>query len=190
MGILDLFRKDEVTGSKVLVCSLEGRFADWLKMDSGVYKRFYPSTTSTAFASIANLIEALNQKYDIVHVLCGLNASGAITDGNGGSVSGSDLIKKCSEASVKLLWIAANNASDAYIKGFNARGQKINLVMVIDRRGPFFSPFLNNLLAKMSGGEAMPIAWNSLNPQVPSSVHPDAPDAIFFAGRGAVKLLP
>lgn len=190
MGILDLFRKDEVTSSKVLVCSLDPRFADWLKMDSGVYKRFYASTTSTAFANVADLTQALNQKYDIVHVLCSLNATGAITDGIGGSISGTDLIGKCSEGNVKLLWIAANNAPDAYIKGFNARGRKINVVMVIDRRGPFFSPFLNNLLAKMSGGEAMPIAWNHLNPQVPNSVHPDAPDAIFFAGRGGVKLLP
>lgn len=188
MGILDLFRKDEVTGSKVLVCSLDARFADSLKTDSQVYKRFYPATTSTAFSGIAQLTEALGQKYDIVHLLCEVTAEGAIADSGGKSITGTDLIRKCCEANVKLLWIANNNASDAYLKGFNTRGQKINVVMVTDRRGPFFSPFLTNLLAKMSGGEAMPVAWNQLNPQIPSSVHPDAPDAIFVAGRGGVRL--
>jgi hypothetical protein len=184
MGILDLFRKDEVTGSKVLVCSLGAKFDDSLRSDTQVYKRFYPSTTSTTFTSIEQLTAALAQKYDIVHLLCEASPEGAIA-----GLSGTELIKKCCEANVKLLWIASNNLPEAYTKGFNARGQKINLVMVLDRRGPFFSPFLTNLLAKMSSGEAMPAAWNQLCPQVPSSVHPDAPDAIFFAGRGGLRLL-
>lgn len=184
MGILDLFRKDEVRGSKVLVCSIGPKFDDALRSDSQVYKRFYPATTSTTFTGIQQLIEALAQKYDIVHLLCDVSPEGAIA-----GVNGTELIKKCCESNIKLLWIASNNSSDAYTKGFNARGQKINLVMVIDRRGPFFSPFLTNLLVKVSSGEAMPAAWNQLCPQVPSSVHPDAPDAIFFAGRGGVRLL-
>ncbi len=190
MGLFDAFRKDEVKGSKVLVGGLDARFAEWLKMDTGVYKRFYPTTNSTAFTDLSQLTGAISQKYDIVHLLCNVTADGAVADGSGNSITGSDLVKRCVEADVKLLWIACNNAGDAYIKGFNTRGQKINVVMVIDRRGPFFAPFLTNLLAKMSGGEAMPTAWNQLNPQVPSSVHPDAPDAIFVAGRGAVRLLP
>ena len=183
MGLLDLFRKEEVTGSKVLVCSLGPQFADWLKSDTQVYKRFYPATTSTTFASIEQLTAALAQKYDIVHLLCEASAEGAIA-----GVSGTELIKKSCEANVKLLWIAGNHPSDAYTKGFNARGQKINVVMIIDRRGPFFSAFLTNLLAKVSSGEAMPAVWNQLCPQVASSVHPDAPEAIFFAGRGSVRL--
>jgi hypothetical protein len=190
MGLFDAFRKDEVTASKALVGSLDASFADWLKMDTGVYKRFYPATTSTAFTDLSQLTGAIGQKYDIVHLLCNVTADGAIVDGSGSKISGTDLVKKCVEADVKLLWIASNNPSDAYIKGFNTRGQKINIVMVKDRRGPFFAPFLTNLLAKMSGGESMPNAWNQLNPQVPSSVHPDAPDAIFVAGRGAARLKP
>jgi hypothetical protein len=183
MGLLDLFRKDEVTGSKVLVCSLGPKFDDSLKSDSQVYKRFYPATTSKTLTGIQELTAALAQKFDIVHLLCDVSPEGAIA-----GMSGTELIKKCCEADVKLLWIASNNLSDAYIKGFNARGQKINLVMIKDRQGPFFSPFLTNLLAKLSSGEAMPAAWNQLCPQVPSSVHPDAPEAIFFAGRGGVRL--
>lgn len=184
MGILDLFRKDEINGSKVLVCSLNPRFDDSLKSDSQVYKRFYPSTTATTFSDAQQLTGALRGTPDILHLLCDVSPDGAV-----GGMTGTDLIKECCESNVKVLWIASNNPAEAYTKGFKARGQKINLVMVIDRRGPFFSPFLTNLLARMSGGEAMPAAWSQLCPQVPSSVHPDAPDAIFFAGRAGVRLL-
>jgi hypothetical protein len=34
----------------------------------------------------------------------------------------------------------------------------------------------------------MPVAWNDLCPQIPGSAHPDAPESIFFAGRGGVRL--
>jgi len=191
MGILDLFRKDEVTGAQILVCALDGsRFADLLKTDSGVYQRFYPSTTSTAFSSISQLIGAIGQKYDVVHLFANINAEGSIVDASGATINGTEFIKKCCETGVKLLWMANNTPADAYINGFSNRGQKINLVMIIDRRGPFFVPFFNNLLAKMSGGEAMPTAWNQLNPQIPNSVHPDAPDAIFSAGRAGLRLMP
>ena len=188
MGLLDVFRKDEVSGSRVLVCGLEPQTEDWLRSDTLVYKRYYPATTSTTYAGIAQLTAALEQKFDVVHLLCNVAPDGMIADKDGHRMMGTELAQRCCDADVKLLWIASNNASDAYIKGFNARGQKINLVMIIDRRGPFFSPFLTNLLSRMSSGEAMPKVWNELCPQVPSSVHPDAPDAIFVAGRGGVRL--
>jgi len=188
MGLLDVFRKDEVVGSKALVCSLDPRFEDWLKSDIQVYKRFYPSSTTTTFPGIPQLVDALSQQYDIVHLLGKVDADGTIVDGAGHRMMGTEFAQKCCDANVKLVWVASNNQSEAYLKGFNTRGQKINLVMIIDRRGPFFSPFLTNLFTKMSAGEAMPKAWNELCPQVPSSVHPDAPDAIFFAGRGGVRL--
>ena len=40
MGILDLFRKtkDEVHGARVLVCAVDSRFDDLLKIDSEVYR--------------------------------------------------------------------------------------------------------------------------------------------------------
>jgi len=183
MGFLDFLRKEEVTGSKVLVCSLGPKFDDSLKSDTQAYKRFYPSTISRTFSTIQELTAALAQKYDIVHLLCDVSPEGAIA-----GVSGTEFIKTCGASDVKLLWIASSNPSDAYINGFNARGQKINLVMTKDRRGPFFSPFLTDLLAKMSSGEGMPAAWNQVCQQGASSVHPDAPEAIFFAGRGGVKL--
>lgn len=38
-------------------------------------------------------------------------------------------------------------------------------------------------------GESMPVAWNHLYPQIPGAAHGEAPECIFFAGRGAVMLL-
>jgi hypothetical protein len=70
MGILDLFRKDEVVGSKVLVCALDNRYDDLLRGDSEVYGRYYRTTTTTLFPSIQALLGHLEQKYDIVHLLC------------------------------------------------------------------------------------------------------------------------
>src|SRR6202035_3386747 len=59
MGIFDSFRKEEVTGSKVLVGQLgtgKGtKFDDELKSDLRVYKRFYPAASGATFTSVAEL---------------------------------------------------------------------------------------------------------------------------------------
>jgi hypothetical protein len=188
MGLFDLFRKDEVTGTKVLVCALDARFNPLMEADGRVYKRFYPATATQLLSGIPELNEAIFRRYDVVHLLCEVSSEGVIAACSGATIAGKQLIQTCCDSNVKLLWIASDNKSDGYIKGFNARGQKINLVMTLDRKGPYFSLFLTNLLARMSTGEAMPVVWNELCPQVANSVHPDAPDSIFFAGRGAVRL--
>jgi hypothetical protein len=71
MGILDLFRKnkDEVHGSRVLVCAVDSRFEHLLKEDSDIYGRYYQSTTSAVLPSIQALLGRLEQKFDIVHLL-------------------------------------------------------------------------------------------------------------------------
>jgi hypothetical protein len=186
MGILGLFRKkDEVVGAKVLVCALDSRFADLLRADTETYKRYYPDTTDTTFVNIDELMRAITQRYDVVHLLCDVSPSGAM---GGSDIIGTELIERCCASNVKLLWVASSNAAEGYIKGFKARGKRLNLVMTINRHGPKFSNFLEKLLARMSHGDAMPVAWNELCPQVPGSGHQDSPDAIFFAGRGSVRL--
>jgi hypothetical protein len=186
MGILGLFRgRDEVVKSKVLVCALNSRFADLVRADSETYKRCYPATTATTFSNIDELIKAITRGYDVVHLLCDVSPSGAI---DGSNIIGTELIERCCASNVKLLWVASSNAAEGYIKGFKARGKRLNLVMTIDRHGPQFSNFLEKLLTRMSSGDAMPAAWNELCPQVPGSSHQDSPDAIFFAGRGTVRL--
>jgi hypothetical protein len=52
-----------------------------------------------------------------------------------------------------------------------------------------FPSFLQQLLFRMACGDTMPLAWNDICPQIPRSDHPDAPESIFFAGRGGVRLL-
>jgi hypothetical protein len=191
MGILDLFRKDrdEVPGAKVLVCALDNRFDDLLKGDSEVYARYYRATTTAVFPSIQALLRHLEQKYDIVHLLCDVTANGTITDFNGEDITGTGLIQRCCDQNVKLLWSGSDNSADRYIKGFGARGKRLNLVMTLKRKGPNFPNFLQKLLSQMANGNTMPVAWNALCPQIPGSDHPDAPESIFLAGRGGVRLL-
>lgn len=191
MGILDLFRKDkdEVHGAKVLVCALDNRFDDVLTGDSELYGRYYPATTAVVLPSIRALLERLEQKYDIVHLLCDVTTNGTITDTNGEEITGTALIQRCCDQNVKLLWSGGENPAERYIKGFGARGKRLNLVMTLKRKGANFPTFLDKLLSKMACGDTMPVAWNDLCPQVPGSDHPDAPESIFFAGRGRVRLL-
>jgi hypothetical protein len=189
MGILDLFRKDEVFGAKVLVCALDNCFDDLLQQDSQVYSQYYRATTTEVLPTIQALLERLEQKYDIVHLLCDVTAKRTITDVSGGEITGTELIQRCCDQNVKLLWVASDNPAEGYIKGFGARGKRINLVMTLRRKGTNFSGFLQKLLSRVAYGETMPVAWNDLCPQIPGSDHADAPESIFFAGRGAVMLL-
>jgi hypothetical protein len=188
LGLRDLFRKDEVSGSKVLVCSFDAKFSELIKSDSEVYSSCYPSTTASEFSGIPHLKAALAQQPDIAHLFCDVSLDGVITDARGNTITGTELIELCCDSDVKLLWIASANKPEGYIKAFNPRGKRINLVMTLNRLGPNFSHFLGNLLAQMSLGEAMPVVWNQLCPQMPRSAHPDAPECIFFAGRGGVRL--
>jgi hypothetical protein len=188
VGILDLFRKDEVVGAKVLVCALETRFDDLVKVDSEAYRRYYPAKDIAIFPSISGLMDAVGQRYDIVHLLCDVSPSCTIMDASGKEITGTELIQRCCDENVKLLWIATDNSPERYIKGFGARGKRLNLVMTLKRNDSDFQNFLRKLLFRMFYGDSMPVAWNDLCPQVPGSTHPCAPECLFFAGRGAVKL--
>jgi hypothetical protein len=191
MGVLDLFRKnrDEVNGAKVLVCAIDNRFDDLLKGDSEIYLRYYRATTTMALPGIQALLGRLEQKYDIVHLICDVTENGTITDASGHEITGTELIQRCCDQNVKLLWSASDNPPERYIKGFGARGKRLNLVMTLKRKGPNFPSFLQKLLSRMAYGDTMPVAWNDICPQIPRADHPDAPESIFFAGRGGVKLL-
>jgi len=188
MGLFDSFRKEEVVGTKVLVCATDARFSAQINSDSQQYKRLYPATTAIVFSGIAELMQAIAQKYDIVHVLADVSREGHIGDNGGKTVSGAQLMEACCSADVKVLWMASDNKTENYGKGFDGRGKKVNLLLTLRRLGPYFTLFLGNLLEKASAGEAFGKAWNDLNPQGGDSVQPDTPECLFVMGRGKVVL--
>jgi len=85
MGILEFFQKkrDEVHGTRVLVCAFDNRFDDILKVDSDIYRRYYSATTTELLPSIQALLGRLEQKYDIVHLIADVTENGTIRDANG-----------------------------------------------------------------------------------------------------------
>ena len=129
--------KDEVHGPRVLVCAIDSRFDDLLKTDSDVYGNYYPATSTAVLPGIQALLGRLEEKYDIVHLLADVTEAGTIRDASGHEVSGTDLIQRCCDQDVKLLWSASDNPPDRYIKGFGARGKRLNLVMTLQRKPKF-----------------------------------------------------
>lgn len=192
MGIFDSFRKEEVTGSKVLVCQLapdlRPRFDEQLKSDLRVYQRFFPSASSATFTTVAELRGAVGHQYDILHLFCGVGESGIISDASGDRITGTELLKSAVDASIKLLWIGNDNPQQAYDAGFKTKGLKINVVLTLQRLGSNTSLFLDNLLTKMAAGETLSKAWNVASQPEGKSVQPDVPRTISWIGRGAVIL--
>ena len=192
MAIRNLFSKpgdDEVVGAKILVASLDPKFAELAKADSNCYSQFYHTPTVLVFESIQELLGTIDKGYDIVHLFCDVSLDGTISDGRGGKILGTAVMQSCCDSDVKLLWVASENKAEGYIKGFKAAGKRLNLVMTVSRNGSRFPPFLEKLLSRMSVGETMPVAWVSISPQSPKDPRQhDSPGCIFSAGRGGVKL--
>ena len=114
MGILDVLRKnkDEVHGPRVLVCAIDGGFDAFLKADADAYGRYYPALSLQVFPSIQALLGCLEEKYDVVHLLADVTETGTIRDASGQEVSGTELIQRCCDQNVKLLWSASDNPAD------------------------------------------------------------------------------
>ena len=190
MGFRDLFtkssRETEARGTRVLICGLDRKFRELIDTDAKVYSQFYPSTTIAPCTTIHELLRTI-VGHDIVHLFVDVSPIGLITDASASEISGTDLIDKCCDSGVKLLWIASDNKPEGYIKGFKPL-KPLNLVMTIRRNGPAFAAFLGQLLSRISGGEVMPNAWAALAPQIPGDPnHARLPDTIFSAGLGDAK---
>src|SRR5258708_15422518 len=188
MGIFDAFRKEEVAGSKVLVCQLGTKFDEQIKSDLRVYKRFYPTVTCSTLNSVADLSAAIGQKYDVLHLCCDVDSAGNVIDNSGGRMVGSDLLKAAVDSGLKLLWIASDNLQASYDAGFKLKGLKINVVLTLRRLGSNTSLFLDNLLAKMQAGDTFSKALNIASTPEGKSVQPDVPHTISSIGRGGVVL--
>jgi hypothetical protein len=182
-------REENVVGTKILVASLDPRFAELQKIDSTSYSRFYRAPTIAVFAGVQELLETIGKGYDIVHLFCDVSQHGTIIGSNGTTGTGASLIQSCCDSDVKLLWVASENKPDGYIKGFRTDGKRLNLVMTMSRNSSKFSAFLEKILSKMSAGETMPVAWVAVAPQsLQDPRHQESPACIFAAGRGGVKL--
>jgi len=95
--------------------------------------------------------------------MCDVPENGTITDTSGHEITGTELIRRCCDQSVKLLWAASDNPPERYINGFGARGKRLNLVMTLKRKGPNFPSFLPKLLSRLAYGDTMPVAcWNEI----------------------------
>jgi len=186
-NLFDSFFQEEEVRTRPLVCGLAPKFANLLESDAKIYSRFYSATTIKKSSTVGELLDSIDKRYDIVHVLCDVSSNRIISAARGNTITGTLLIEKCCSADVKLLWIASENGAESYIKGFKAAGKRINLVMTISRNGPSFSGFLQKLLSKIAHGETMPKAWASLAPQAPGSAHRELPDCIFAAFRPDAK---
>jgi hypothetical protein len=191
MGVFDSFRKEEVTGTRVLVGQLGSglgtKFDEPLKSDLRVYKRFYPAASGATFTSVAELRGAVGHKYEVLHLFCDVGDGGVITDSSGDRITGTELLKAAVDAGVKLLWIANDNLGKAYEAGFKTKGLKINVVLTLRRLSSNTSLFLDNLLTRMAAGETFSNAWNAAQP-TGKSVQPDVPHTISWLGRGSVVL--
>jgi hypothetical protein len=171
-------------GTRVLVCAFEDRFGPLVAEDAATYREFFEDTTETILEGRAGLEAALGKGADIVHLHGQIDAQGLVT---GLQLDGTHLIEMCSRGGVKLLWIASDNDPAGYVNGFKAQREPINLVMTIERNGAAFNSFLRKLLSKMSVGQPMPVAWNSLAPQIPGAAHENAPGTIYLAGSGSAR---
>jgi hypothetical protein len=191
LGIRNLFTKradDVVTGTKVLIASLNSKFTELAHADSRCYSQFYPNTTEHLLDNAEELSGAI-KGYDVLHLFCDVTPAGNIADGRGREIPAAKLIESCCRCDVKLLWLASENKPEGYIKGFKAGGKPLNLVLTIDRKNSRFSSFLENILLKMSAGETMPSAWVALVPQHANDPRAQAaPACIFAAGRASVRL--
>ena len=181
-------KSSDVTSSRILVCGLCGGF-DEASADAQVYIRFFPNTLVSRLISIQQLSGLISEGYDVVHLHCALSGDGSLVDSEGAILSGTELISQACASSVKVLFIASDNPSDAYIKGFKAPGKPINLVMTLNRNKGFLI-FLASLLERMKKGATMPVAWASVT-SPKSSLEPESmPSCIFFAGRPEFTLCP
>jgi hypothetical protein len=91
MGIADLFKKrnrDEISGTKVLVSSLDSKFSTLALADKSSYAKFYSVPSEQSFNGIEALLSAIRKGYDVVHLFCDVSVDGNIVEQNGGHISG------------------------------------------------------------------------------------------------------
>jgi hypothetical protein len=62
-----------------------------------------------------------------------------------------------------------------------------NIVLTLERKGDRFGAFFEKLLRSMLGGKAMPVAWNTLAPQIPGAAH-EGPVSLYVPAPGRTRI--
>ena len=192
-------REEVVNGTRILVASLgreaEGGLED---KDAAVYSKFYPHVKVLKALDADVLVNTVARgNFDVVHLLCEVDANGRLVAEDDSRLKGSDLMEACRTSNVKILFIAQDNPVEHYSLAFigpdKRRGLGLNLILTMERKGDLFGRFVEALLQRMSAGATMPVAWVALAPQIPNpppGTEEEQPLLVFRADRGGVKLLP
>ena len=187
----NLFKRpsdDRVAGTRILIACLGSKFSELMAADSSCYARFYKTPKTLSIESGEELLQAIEGGFDIVHLFCDVTPNGNLVDSREKETPGSLVLERCAKSDVKVLWLASDNSSAAYMNGFKG-GRPINLVLTLERRESKFATFLEQLLNRMSAGQTMPTAWVSLASQTSTDPrHQNLPACIFSAGRAGVRL--
>jgi hypothetical protein len=145
--------------------------------DAGIYSAFCQHV-ERARPKANELLKLIEKGYDIVHLCCELNENGELTDEQGGTLKGDDLLETCRTANVKVLFIASDNSYENYLEFRSSKwpkGYYLDLVMVVNRYGNKFPYLMEELLKRMSKGKSLPMAWVELGPQGPGPWHDKLP---------------
>jgi hypothetical protein len=171
-------RRQEVKGTRALVCGLDHNYGNLLEVDASIWVGAYQHVTNAGILNAGEFGNAMAGRPDAVHLCCNIGIDGVVRDDEGRALPGAEVGRLCVEAGVKLLFIANDNKPDAYIAAFS-HVRNLDMVMVLERKGPIWAPFFGGLLRRMANGADLPSAWKEVaqGSNAPSEV----PDCIVYA---------
>ena len=179
--------KKTIRSPKIIIASIGPDDAALVEGDREIYNGFFSDLDTISVNTIEEFYDAIsNRACDIFHLLARVSPDHTIQSENGAS-----FFRRLSSLDLKILILASENDADSLIpfctEAPNAGVERVNMVMTLDRKGEVFVRFFKSLFGSMIGGMTMPEAWVQLVPQNPNMTH-EAPDTVFSAGNGSLKL--
>jgi hypothetical protein len=117
-------REEVVNGTRVLVSSLGREAGGGLEEeDAGAYSNFYRHVKVVKAQDADDLTDSVGRgDYDVVHLLCEVDADGRLVAGDDSRLKSGDLLEACRKGDVKLLFLAQGNPSRRFARA-RARAQ-------------------------------------------------------------------
>ena len=152
-----------------------------MAQDAAVYRRHFSHTEELQFLNPKEMArDVLQNNIAVVHLFVDILPTGMLP---GGQVPANLILQALILARAKLIWVANANPPDAYLKGWAVKSPPTNLLMTLHRNDPWFSKHLDELLALTKAGKTLPMAYVTLNPQIPNGPPvTDRPATVLFAG--------